>query len=35
MSFVDWTPNRFAMDLLDTILATHNQLDFQGNQQKP
>ncbi len=25
MSFVDWTPNGFAMDFLDTILATHNQ----------
>jgi hypothetical protein len=25
ISFVDWTPNGFAMDLLDTILATHNQ----------
>jgi hypothetical protein len=25
MSFVDWTPNGSAMDLLDTILGTHNQ----------
>jgi hypothetical protein len=25
MSFVDWTPNGFAMDLLNTIPTTHNQ----------
>ncbi len=26
MSFVDWTPNGFAMDLLDTIPPTHNEI---------
>lgn len=26
MSFVDWTLNGFAMDLLDTIFATHNEI---------
>jgi hypothetical protein len=26
MPFVDWTLNGFAMELLDTILATQNQI---------